>query len=464
MLDSSEWLDLQFVQSVEVPTDAWYDWNVTTKEVITAPSGTYAKAKITVNYGDVIGNVKYHDGSVMSLADWLAFWPLRFERANPQSTVYDESYASAYQTFRTNFRGQRVVSESPLVIEYYTNVTYLEAEDLLTSGESARALPYIGTYGYNGWPDYPWHMVAIGMSVEEQNIGFTWTKAKATKVDGEWMNYIAGESLTALKNSLDTSKADDYRPLLASEYASAEEATERYTNLETWYNDKGHFWVASGPYYLEQADFIAHIAVVNAFRDYQFKADRWAWLSSPPIPESSVELPEIATGMPGNVIPGVDASFILELSSDGQPYPNNRIDFVKYLVVDSAGGVIVDGDATAGAEGEWTITLDSAVTTNMTEGTYNLITIALSKDVALPGMLETAFQVSLGGVLSYFEARLQQQLQIQQAEISQLESTLSQQNSQLQAAISSTQTMVYAAIAVAVVAVVVAIYAITKKA
>jgi peptide/nickel transport system substrate-binding protein len=468
MVDSSEWLDLQFIESVEVPTDAWYEWNVETKEVITAPPGTYAKVKIVVNYGDVIGNVKYHDGSVMSLADWLAFWPLRFERANPQSTVYDESYASAYQTFRTNFRGQRLVTESPLVIEYYTNVTALEAEDVLTSGEGARALPYIGTYGYNGWPDYPWHMVAIGMDVEEQNIGVTWTKAKATKVNGEWMSYIAGESLAVLKNALDTSKADNYRPLLASEYASAEEATERYANLESWYNDKGHFWVASGPFYLDQADFIAHIAVVKAFRDYQFKADRWAWLTSPPIPESSVELPEIVAGLPGSIVPGVSASFTLKLSSAGQPYPNDRIDFVKYLVVDSAGGVIVDGDATAGAEGEWTITLGSAATTNMMEGTYNLLTIALSKDVALPGMLETAFQVSLGGVLSYFEARLQQQLQVQQSElnaaISELESTLGEQNSQLQGAIGSMQTIVYAAIAIAAVAVVIAIYAVAKKA
>jgi peptide/nickel transport system substrate-binding protein len=357
-----------------------------------------------------------------------------------------------------------LISESPLVFEYYTNVTALEAEDVLTSGESARALPYIGTYGYNGWPDYPWHMVAIGMGVEEQNIGFTWTKAKATKVNGEWMNYLAGASLTVLEDTLDAAKADGYRPLLASEYASVENATERYSNLETWYNDKGHFWVASGPFYLDQVDFIAHIAVVKAFRDYQFKADRWAWLTTPPIPESSVELPEVVTGMPGNIVPGVNASFTLELSSEGQMYPNDRIDFVKYLVIDSAGGVITDGDATAGAEGEWTITLDQSITTNMTEGTYTLLTIALSKDVALPGTLETAFEVSLGGVLSYFEAELQQQLQILDATISDLESALDEQNSELQAAISNLQTTVYGAILIAVVGVIIAIYAVTKKA
>ncbi len=463
MVNSSEWLDLQFVESVEVPTDAWYDWNVTSKEVIMAPAGTYAKVKITINYGDVIGNVTYHDGSVMSLADWLAFWPLRFERANPESTVYDESYVSAYQTFRANFLGQRLVSESPLVFEYYTNYTALEAEDVLSNGESTRALPYIGTYGYNGWPDYPWHMVAIGMNVEEQNIGYTWTKAKATKVDGEWMNYIAGASLAVLEDALDASNATSYRPLLASEYVSVEEATERYSNLESWYDDKGHFWVTSGPYYLDQADFIAHIAVVKAFRDYQFKADRWAWLTTPPIPESSVELPEIVAGMSGTVVPGVNASFILTLSSDGEPYPNDRIDFVKYLVINSAGGVLVDGDAIAGAEGEWTITLNQSTTLKMMEGTYTLLTIALSKDVALPGTLETSFEVSLGGVLSYFEAELQQQLQILDAAIADLESTLGAQNSQLQATVNNLQTALYGAIVVAVVGVVIAIYAVTKK-
>ncbi|MCW4020699.1 MAG: ABC transporter substrate-binding protein, partial [Candidatus Bathyarchaeota archaeon] len=447
---------------IEVPADAWFSWNVDAKDVITAPPETYAKAKIVVNYGDVIGNVRYHDGSVMSLADWFAFWPLRFERANPASSVYDESYAPSFETFRTNFRGQRLVSESPLVMEYYSNYTTLEAEDMVTSGESARALPYLGTTALNGWPDYPWHVVAVGMKAEDDgSLAFSSAKSKAKNI--EWMNYLAGTSLPILKAALDDAEVNDYRPLLVSQYASAEEAVDRYGKLADWYNTQGHFWVASGPFYLDLADFTAHIAVAKAFRDYTYAADRWAWLASPPIPESSVELPEIVAGMAGNIVPGVEATFTLNLMTEGQPYQNSRIDFVKYLVIDTAGNVITDGEAVAGAEGEWAITLTESHTADMMEGTYTLLTIALSKDVALPGTLETPFSVSLGAVLSYFNTILDQREAQTNAAISALETTLTDEVSQLQGVVSSLQTSAYAAIAVAIIGILVAIYSIFAK-
>ena len=445
---SSDWINVSFVPSIEVPTDAWYDWDVKNKKIITAPPGTYAKAKVTINYGDVIGKVKYHDGSVMSLADWFAFWPLPFERANPESSIYDESYVPAFESFRTNYQGQRLISTHPLVIEYYVNYSNPEAE-------------FIATYAAE-WPNMPWHAVAVGMKAEEEGT-LAWTSSKSKANNVEWMNYIGGTSIPLLKNALATVKAEGYRPLLASEYATAEEAAERYNKLTDWVNAKGHFWVCNGPFYLELADFSAHTAVVKAFRDYRWKADRWAWLSSPPIPEGSVVLPEIVAGMPGNIVPGVSATFTLNLQIAGNPYPNNKIDFVKYLVLDSAGNVITSGNAVPGAEGEWAITLTQSVTAEMREGTYTLMTIALSKDVAMPGIINTPFTVTLGGVLSYFNTVLEQREAQLNAALSALQATQAEQTAQLQSAISSLQTTVYAAIAVAVISLLIAIYAVVTK-
>ena len=66
--ESSDWLELSYVDSIEVPSDVWYNWDSENDMVINAPDGATAKAKATVNYGDVLGVVQYHDGSYMSLA------------------------------------------------------------------------------------------------------------------------------------------------------------------------------------------------------------------------------------------------------------------------------------------------------------------------------------------------------------------------------------------------------------
>ncbi len=36
------------------------------------------------------------------------------------------------------------------------------------------------------------------------------------------------------------------------QYITEEEAELRYANLKKWYKDHGHFWVGTGPYYLDK--------------------------------------------------------------------------------------------------------------------------------------------------------------------------------------------------------------------
>jgi peptide/nickel transport system substrate-binding protein len=266
VISSSDWLTLNFANSIPVPPDAWYDWDVQEKKVIYAPEGTFSKAKIVINYSYPIGTVKYHDGSVMTLADWVAMWPLKFERANPASPLFDESYLGEFESFRRNFMGMRIVSESPLVIEYYTNYTQREAEFIVS---------YVAE-----WPTMPWHAVALGVKAEEEGrLAFSSSKASARGVP--WMSYISGDSLPILEEELLDAMSSRYRPLLAGEYVSEEGAEARYGNLANWYSVHNHFWVSSGPFYLESADYAADRAVLKAFRDYTYKADRWAWLSQP---------------------------------------------------------------------------------------------------------------------------------------------------------------------------------------
>ncbi|MEM2088075.1 MAG: ABC transporter substrate-binding protein [Thermoproteota archaeon] len=252
--ESQNWLTLTFVDSVTIPSDAWYAWDVENKKVVTAGEAgvTSAKVKIVAEYEDIIGKIEYHDGTVMSLADWVWSWPINFERASDKSPLYDEAYVGSFQSWREVFKAWRIVSEHPLKIEWYTDYTNMDAE-LIASA-------YVGLAG-------PWHTTAIGVKAEEKGV-LAFGQDKAMKKNVEWMNYIAGPSLEILSTTLDEAIAEGYIPFkeLNSRYITVEEARARYNALKKWYTTYKHFWVGAGPYYLEVADVMAKTAVLKPFR------------------------------------------------------------------------------------------------------------------------------------------------------------------------------------------------------
>jgi peptide/nickel transport system substrate-binding protein len=62
-------------------------------------------------------------------------------------------------------------------------------------------------------------------------------------------------------------------------YITAADVIARYATLKTWYKDHGHFWVGTGPYYLDTANPIAKTLVLKNFGHYPDLADRWSSFS-----------------------------------------------------------------------------------------------------------------------------------------------------------------------------------------
>ncbi|MEN2985024.1 MAG: ABC transporter substrate-binding protein [Dictyoglomaceae bacterium] len=249
---SEDWLKFKKVKTVSVPSDAWYGWDVKKQTMVTAGEAGVkeSKVKVVINYGDVLGKKKYHDGTVQSLADYIVEFIIGFERASKDSKLYDESYVAYFNSWREQFVAWKIVKERPLVIEYYTNYAELDAE--LT------AL----------WPTtsvlFPWHAHALGIRAEEEGkLAFSSSKAQEKKV--EWMNYIGGPSLAVLKDMLEKSEKDAYIPFKAfvGKYVSESLAKERYASLKKWFDRFGHLWVSNGPYYLEKPDITAHTVVLK---------------------------------------------------------------------------------------------------------------------------------------------------------------------------------------------------------
>jgi len=433
---SNDWLTLKFVDKVEVPADAWWGYDTKAKKVITAGEAGVkaAKVRVVANYGDVLGKIKYHDGTTMSLADWVALWPLGFYRVDPNSTLYDESAIPGFEAWRKMFMGWRILSTSPLVIEWYGNFTHFEAE-------------FIATY-YVGWPNIPWHVTAIGIRAEDKGL-LAFSADKADKMGVEWMNYIGGPSLKILSDVLDEIINTGYIPFSewASNYIKPEEAKSRYQALKDWYTAHKHFWVSDGPFYLDSVDFLGHTATLKANRNYPDKADRWSWLAEPPpIPEVKLETPE-------SVVPGLPANITVRVSYKGQPYPAARIDFIRYLLLDAAGNVLGKGEATPVSDGVFKIELPAAITGKMMPGAYRVLTFTLSKDVA---MLSTAdaslLAISQAAYMTTLLGRVE-------ARMTSLEQSVSSRMSDLENRIAGLSSSLNTATTLAVVALILALIA-----
>jgi peptide/nickel transport system substrate-binding protein len=267
-----DWVTLEFVDQIPVPADAWSDWDPVAQRFITVgerfPEGVTARRMSRVYYPATLFNVPLHDGSKISIADFVLGMILTFDRGKPESAIFDEAEVAALRSLLLDFRGVRIVSQNPLVIETYSNVFFLDAE--------LNVSDWFPMYARG--PGF-WHTVALGIMAEtNKELAFSATKADALKVP--WMDYTKGESLPILRKYLDEAIATNhipYAPTLAA-FLPAAEVRARYANLKAWYERVEHFWVASGPYYLADVFPVEKIIVLRRFEQYPFDLSKWQFL------------------------------------------------------------------------------------------------------------------------------------------------------------------------------------------
>jgi peptide/nickel transport system substrate-binding protein len=374
---SLDWVTLEFVPEIAVPEDAWSDWNAETQTFITAaerfPEGATAKAKVVMYYEpDYFQKMKWQDGSPVTLADHIMFMIIEpLDRAKPESAIYDEAQVPAYETFIDAFKGWKIVSEDPLVIEYYTDAYDLDAENNVSNFRAAHPAWY--QCGEAGW-----HNIALGI-MAEANGEAAWSSDKADANEIEQLNYIGGPSLDILKAALDTAQADGYIPYAPtlSQYITAEEAAERYANLQEWYRIRGHFWLATGPFYLEKAFPVEGTLILQRNEMFTDSATKWDKFAEAPIPEVLVD-------GPGSVDVGSEAVYDVFVDFKGEPYAMADIDLVKYLVFDATGELAFQGEGEAVEDGYWTVTLSADATGGLEAGSNQLAVIVVSKRALVP--------------------------------------------------------------------------------
>jgi peptide/nickel transport system substrate-binding protein len=367
-----DWVDLSFAATIDVPAEAWADWDAETQTFLTVgevyPDGLTALRKSTVYYpADLYDTVQWHDGSPFSAADVVMGMILTFDRAKEASAVYDAAYVPDFESFMSSFKAVHIVSTDPLVIETWSDLYYLDAEYAVS----------------DWWPFYDqgqasWHALTLGLMVEERGEA-AFSQAKAGEGEVEWLSYISGPTLEFLRTSLTQATEENYIPYAPTlgEYVSADDATDRWANLTEWNRSRGHFWVGTGAYFLQRAFPVEGNVILQRNPDFPDNANKWDRFSAPAIAEVDIE-------GPNRVTIGEEAAFDVFVSFEDAPYAVDDIMEVKYLVFDATGTLAEVGVATAVEDGLWEVTLSSELTGKLAAGSNRLEVVVVSKRVALP--------------------------------------------------------------------------------
>ena len=384
---SLPWVTLKTADTITVPPDAWSDWDAKAQKWITAadkfPTGATAKVKVDLYFpADMFTTVKWHDGSNLSVADFVMAMIELFDQGKKDSPIYDLDVEGNLTAFLTTFKGVKIISTSPLTIETYSDNFYADAEL-----DAANVGSWWSSYLYG---EAPWESIAIGnIAVGAKKLAWGTGEADRNKV--EWMSFIGGPSLDILSKTLDdalAAKTIPYAPTMGA-YITADDATARYTALKTWYNTNHNFWDGTGPYYLASVDLNAGSAVVKNNPNYVDLADRWSAFGQAPLAVAALD-------GPAQVKIGADAVFTATLTkkSDGTPYANADVKAVKFLIYDSSGATVYVGAGVAGAtDGQFTLTVPADVTSKLVAGTGRIEAAAVLIPVAIPAFATLDYTV-----------------------------------------------------------------------
>lgn len=369
-----DWLSLDTAADIAVPADAWIGWDAAAGRFVTVgerfPDGVGARTRVRVEYQEDLFEHRWHDGTRHSLADFVLPWILTFERAGDASPLFDVAYLPTFEAFQRHFRGWRIVSRAPLVIEIYSDQIFPDAESIVAARAPGPA---------------PWHTLFLGI-LAERGGELAFSANKADRLQVGWMSLVAGPSLAVLARHLrDASERElvPY-PTALEDFLGDGEVAGRYRALAEWYRQRGHFWVGNGPFQLHSVHPIEGSVVLRRFPDFPDAADKWLRFARPEVPELDLDGPMVVQA-------GEAAEFRVLVTFEGRPYAREAIDAVQYLLFDGRGELAARGEAVALADGLWRVALAPETLAALGVGANSLEIAVTSRRVALPAFASHVF-------------------------------------------------------------------------
>lgn len=387
------WCTLTFSDFIEVPGDAWGDWDAENQVFIPIseiyPDGVMdCAAKSTITYPAWLldgESFVWHDGSPFSLADMVngLIVGFPFDLAKPESEIYDEYKVSSYDAGMGTFRGVKIVATEPnLVVEVYSTAISLYAESI-ANGNAATLWPNSNNQSYTP----AWHQFALGYMTERDGLG-TFGSSKAAELGVDWISYVDGPQLQLLLGNLGTAVFENFLPYAPtlSQYVTTEEIIARYQNLSEFAAEYSHLWIGTGPMILSQVDTLAGITVLINNPDYVYEAGYYLGRGF-----DTVGIPDVSASGPDTVNIGDAVTFDVAIMLDGEAYPAANIKEVIYLLIDASGQIAYDGPGAIAGDGAATVTLTADQTATLSSGANRMEIVVVVKTVVLPGSTQISF-------------------------------------------------------------------------
>jgi peptide/nickel transport system substrate-binding protein len=376
-----DWVNVEFVDEIAVPADAWAGWDVESQTFTLAGDGVTAKRMSRVYYpADFFETVKWHDGSNFSIADIIMGMIMTFEPGTEGSAIYDEAAAATLESALAPFKGWKIVSEDPLIIETYSDFWTLDAEGMVTD--------LWPNYGYG---DASWSLIALSNVAEAKGeLAYSSDKADASEI--EWMNWIGGPSLEILAADLDALIAEPTIPYEATlgAYLTVDEVVARYENLKAFYEQYGHFYAGTGPMILSEVYPVENTVTLTNNPEYVDYADKWSLFTEPKLAVAELD-------GPGRVTAGAPATFDVFVTYKGEAYPTNEVEFVKYLLFNADGSLVEVGEAVAVEDGYYTVELSEETTGMLESGACKMEVAVVVIPCALPSFATFEFVAEIPG-------------------------------------------------------------------
>jgi peptide/nickel transport system substrate-binding protein len=339
--------------TLAVPSDA-LTWDVESKTWVPVEAGTEAVSKVTFDYSRYTGS-NWHHGQPITIADAVYSIAQVWDRSyDPEKARIETALAVTARPYLETFKGYRLTEDDQL--EVY--VDYWHFED-----------NHIAQYANPVSFDMPWELKAAMDDLVFEQRRAAYSAPAAGRFSVPWISLVLRRDAGLVDRTLRQLARDEFVPPGVFEFGdrtlvSAEDAAARYEAAQEWFDDKEHLVISNGPFYLEQFNPPAQFAELIAFRDptYPFKPGDH-FLGEPP----ELFIGDINSEV---VVPGEDAVVTAKLEGPGEIN-------LRYLLLDPATSEVVEqGDAEAGADGTYTVTISGDVTGSLFPGFYELFLAA----------------------------------------------------------------------------------------
>ncbi len=385
-----EIVDGQLVGTLEVPADAMV-FDSEAEEWVEVGDGNTAISKITYNF--LFG--KFHDGSMMTLADIMAAIAFTYEWANEDGAgdpFFDSSIASDAGPFLETIKGIRVINDTAIEVyaDYYhpySDGTIAWNYDFFTDipVQLWDAMEYVVIAGGPATgTDYYWEDV-------EPEVGLDLISAPHAEDIAAAMEKLLNEGWTVVVNVTDpeTNETNEvtfrsigapYVSPYAAPWLTADEAAERFQNSINFINEYSHAYISNGPFYIEQYRPEERFMELTAFRDESYPFNEEEFLGK----FSDARLIIDAIDIPDELYVGEDI-IIQVLLTYVETFPT------QVTIPATRGQVVVtlmtlEGEPIAVARGElvepgvFKVRISGAETTGLEPGIYKLRVFATFGD------------------------------------------------------------------------------------